>query len=191
MSWINAGDPQHDTEVRYRWLFLRLSHNKAMIIIDPYNGMTKPVACIALKIMWKEIILGGVRQHRGIFIDICSPIAPLPPAERDLLIIEATRSHSDTPQSVGLLWTSDRPAADTSTWQHTQHSQQMNIHDPIGIRTRNPSNLATADSRLIPYGHRDRPFVGDTEKNQSYQSWYQWLMPWSGFECGTVPPFEH
>jgi len=32
-----------------------------------------------------------------------------------LLIIEASRSHSDTPHSVGLLWTSDQPAAETST----------------------------------------------------------------------------
>ena len=36
-----------------------------------------------------------------------------------LLIIEASRSHSDTPQSVGLLWTSDQPDAETSTGQHT------------------------------------------------------------------------
>jgi hypothetical protein len=32
-----------------------------------------------------------------------------------LLIIEVSRSHSDTPNSVGLLWTSDRPVAETST----------------------------------------------------------------------------
>jgi len=32
----------------------------------------------------------------------------------------ASRSHSlDTPQSVGLLWASDLPDAQTSTWQHT------------------------------------------------------------------------
>jgi hypothetical protein len=30
-------------------------------------------------------------------------------------IIEALRSHSDTPQWVGLLWTSDQPEADAST----------------------------------------------------------------------------
>jgi len=30
-----------------------------------------------------------------------------------LLII--TRSHSDTPHSVGMLWTSDQPVAETST----------------------------------------------------------------------------
>jgi hypothetical protein len=36
-----------------------------------------------------------------------------------LPIIEASRSHSDTPHLVGILWTSDRPDADTSTGQHT------------------------------------------------------------------------
>jgi len=36
-----------------------------------------------------------------------------------LLIIKDSCSHSDTPQSVGFLWTSDRPIAETSTWQHT------------------------------------------------------------------------
>jgi len=32
-----------------------------------------------------------------------------------LLIIEASLPHSDTPQSVGLLWTGDQPDAETST----------------------------------------------------------------------------
>jgi len=37
---------------------------------------------------------------------------PFPPKwGRALLIIEASRSQSDTPNSVGLLWTSDRPVA--------------------------------------------------------------------------------
>jgi hypothetical protein len=33
--------------------------------------------------------------------------------------IEASRSHSDMSQSVRLLWMSDRPVAETSTWQNT------------------------------------------------------------------------
>ena len=33
----------------------------------------------------------------------------------DLLIVEASRSQSDTQHSVGLLWTNDRPVAETST----------------------------------------------------------------------------
>jgi hypothetical protein len=55
----------------------------------------------------------------------------------------ASRPHSlDTPQSVGLLCTSDQPDAETSTSQHTQ---QTNIHAPGGIRTHKPSKRATAD----------------------------------------------
>jgi hypothetical protein len=34
------------------------------------------------------------------------------------LIIEVSWSHSDTPYSVGLSWTSDQPVTGTSTWQH-------------------------------------------------------------------------
>jgi hypothetical protein len=34
---------------------------------------------------------------------------------QSLLIVEASRSHSDTPHSVGLLWTSDQPKVDTPT----------------------------------------------------------------------------
>jgi len=34
---------------------------------------------------------------------------------QDFLIIEASRSHSDTPHSVGLLWKSDQPDSETST----------------------------------------------------------------------------
>ena len=33
----------------------------------------------------------------------------------DVLIVEVRRSDSDTPHSVGLLWTSDQPVAETST----------------------------------------------------------------------------
>jgi hypothetical protein len=47
-----------------------------------------------------------------------------------LLIIEASRSHSDTPDSVGLLWASDQPLVETST---RQHRQQTDIHAPAGF----------------------------------------------------------
>jgi hypothetical protein len=67
-------------------------------------------------------------------------MARQPVVGQGLLIVEASRSHS-----VGLLWTSDQPDAETSTWQHTQHSQETDIHAPGGIRTRNPSKRAAAD----------------------------------------------
>jgi len=52
-----------------------------------------------------------------------------------LLIIEKSRSHSDTPHLVRLLWTSDQP-------DNTQHSQETDIHVPSGIRTHIPSKRA-------------------------------------------------
>jgi hypothetical protein len=42
-------------------------------------------------------------------------MARLPQVDQELLIFGAPRSHSDTPHSVGLLWTSDQPDAETST----------------------------------------------------------------------------
>ena len=37
------------------------------------------------------------------------------PVGLGFLIVKVSTSHSDTPHSVGLLWTSDRPVAETST----------------------------------------------------------------------------
>ena len=78
-----------------------------------------------------------------------------PPVGQGLLNIEDSRSYSDTPHSVGLLWTSDQPDVETSTWQLTTFT--TDIHAPGGIRTQNPSNRAAADLRLRPRGHWDRP----------------------------------
>jgi hypothetical protein len=54
--------------------------------------------------------------------------------------------HNDAPQSVGLLWTSDKLMADTS--DNTQHSQETDIHVPGGIRTHSLSRRAAADLHL-------------------------------------------
>ena len=77
-----------------------------------------------------------------------------PPVGQGLLIVEASRSHSDTPHSVGLLWTGDQPYAETSTRQHT--TPTTDFHAPCGIRTHNPSKRAAADLRLRPGSHWDR-----------------------------------
>jgi len=94
-----------------------------------------------------------------------------------LLIVEASRSYSDTPHSVGLLRTIDRPVAETFLPNNTQQSQDKDIHAPGGIRTRNPSERAAADLRLRPRGlwdikttavtkfrvYRNRTTVGTTK----------------------------
>jgi len=70
-----------------------------------------------------------------------------------LLVIEASRSHSETPHSLGLLWTGLQPDGETSTRQHTQHSQGKDVHAACGIRTRNPSKREVAEPRLRSRGH--------------------------------------
>ena len=55
-----------------------------------------------------------------------------------LLIIEASRSHSETPHSVGLLWARDQPDAETSIWQH-RHSQQTSM-PPTGFKPSIPTS---------------------------------------------------
>ena len=67
-----------------------------------------------------------------------------------LLIIEGSWSHS-----VRLLWTSDQPDAQTSTWQRNNQNRQR-FMAPDGIRTLNPSKRAAADSRLRPRDQCDR-----------------------------------
>ena len=55
------------------------------------------------------------------FWKVCGPlsffifVAQQPLVGHGLFFSEASRSHSDTPQSVGLLWTSDQPGAETYT----------------------------------------------------------------------------
>ena len=69
-----------------------------------------------------------------------------------LFYIEASRSHSDTSNSLGFLWTSDHPVAETSTLQYTSF-RKTDIHAFGVIRTRSPSKLEAADKRLRPRGH--------------------------------------
>jgi len=64
---------------------------------------------------------------------------------KNLHIKEDSRSHSDTPQPVGLLWTSDQP--DSVNSDNTQYSQQRDIYATGMIRTRNPSERTATNAR--------------------------------------------
>jgi hypothetical protein len=71
-----------------------------------------------------------------------------------LLFHVISRSHSDTYHSVGLLWTSNQPVAETSDWQHT--TLTTDIHALGRIRTHSLSRWAVADLRLRPRDQWDR-----------------------------------
>ena len=55
-------------------------------------------------------------------------------------------THSDTPHSVGLFWTSDRPVAELLP-DNTQHSRWTEFHAPGRIQNGNPSKRAAVDPR--------------------------------------------
>jgi hypothetical protein len=66
------------------------------------------------------------------------PTAQQPAVDQGLLIIDASQLHSDTSQSIRLLWTSDRPDAETSTWQDNSHNRQTSI-TPVGFEAAVPA----------------------------------------------------
>jgi len=66
-----------------------------------------------------------------------------------ILTLEVSRSHSDTPRSVGLLRTSDRPVAET--YVNNTQAQETDAHAPDEIRTARPllfSNNPTIGCRI-------------------------------------------
>ena len=58
---------------------------------------------------------------------------------------------NDASQSVGLLWTSDRPVAETSTWQHTTLTTDKH---PRPRRDSNPQSQQASRRRPTPYTAR-------------------------------------
>ena len=93
---------------------------------------------------------GAFRSQRK---DISSPpLAQQPSVDQDLLNIEGSRSHSDTPHSAGLSGRVIGPSQKTLP-VNIQHSQQTDIQTFGGKRTHNPSNRAAADPSLRPRRH--------------------------------------
>jgi len=75
-----------------------------------------------------------------------------PLVSHGLLITESSRSYSDTPHSLGLLRTSDKPEAETSTWLHIILTRDI-YPCPGGFRSHNSSKQAAADPQLRPRGY--------------------------------------
>ena len=70
----------------------------------------------------------------------------------------ASRSHSDTPHSVELLWKVISPTQRLLP-DNAQQLQRTDFHASGGIRTRNSSKRSAADWRLKPRNHRDRLII--------------------------------
>jgi len=74
-------------------------------------------------------------------------LAQQTPVGQGLLIIEDSWSHSGTPHSVGLLWTSDQHEAETSTWLYTTPTRDRH---PCPRRDSNPQSQQASECRPTP-----------------------------------------
>jgi hypothetical protein len=81
---------------------------------------------------WGDRLLRNCRDLNVDFLSfpfLSFPVAQEPKSGLGRLLLEVSRSHSDTPHSVGLLWTSDQSVAETSTRQHRNtHKGQTYRH---------------------------------------------------------------
>ena len=90
---------------------------------------------------------GSTTPCRRVRLRFFLSLAKQPLVSQGLLIIDDSRSHPDTPQSVALLWTSDQPEAETSTWQHT--TLTTDIH-PCPRWDSNPQSQQASGRRPTP-----------------------------------------
>jgi hypothetical protein len=78
-------------------------------------------------------------------------MAQQPPVGQGLLTNQASQSHSDTPNSVELLWTSDQADEEISASHQTTFTRDR--HTCLRrYRTRNPDHRPTLDPRLRQRG---------------------------------------
>jgi len=139
--------------------------------------------------VYKHFLTKNKAGNKGIFfLNLLAHLAiifirdsPHPPSQplvgQGHFSIEASRSHSDTPHAVGLLCTSDRTVAVTSSW----HSQDTYIHAPGEIRTRNPRKQEAPDPCLRPLPHWDRPSCVIDKQNSIWKHRKRFIF-WSAYD---------
>ena len=84
----------------------------------------------------KILLISSYRIHPHFLFILAQQhplLPPSPPVGQGLIIREVSRSHSDTPQSVGLLWTGDQLVAETSPSQHTKQVSRSHSDTPQSV----------------------------------------------------------
>jgi hypothetical protein len=97
-----------------------------------------------------------------------------------LFIIEASRSHSDTPHSVGLLCTSHQLDAETSIWQHT--TSPAGFEPAISASKRSQTHAldraVTGTDTVLHYSNKNKNYTEETcikqgENNSKFYFFYR------------------
>jgi len=144
----------HESWIEWRCLSLLEENDIQTRAAEDFNRVTGHV-CARLAVMSSDF---RVRSYmKKFWVIFFSPMAQQSLVGQDLLIMDASRSHSDTPHSVELLWTSDQSGAETSTWQLIKNitvdsfatTEQMN-----GRETPYSQVTAVATFTCVPLWHR-------------------------------------
>ena len=108
------------------------------------------------------------------------------------LTVEVSRSHSDTPHSVGLPWTWDRSVAETFTCHHTTFTQDRHPIPPMGFEpamlgSERPHSLpweraatgTLANASLQEHFLKTLLFATVTKPGKRWTNQYEALLEWS------------
>ena len=80
--------------------------------------------------LYKSVVI-YIYIYLFIYLFIPPPYLDSPPVAQGLLSVDISRSHSDTPHSLGLLWTNDRPLCIVLyLTTHNTHYKQSSIPTP-------------------------------------------------------------
>jgi len=125
------------------------------------SAQSIPVFGVCLRVITYWILLYNLPLGLSYEKTLCSmwakarikfpTLAQQPLVGQGVLIVEAIWTHWDKPHSVGLLWMSDQPDAETSTWQHTTltrgHPCLLPVFEPTNPAFGRPQTNAMARSQ--------------------------------------------
>jgi len=121
--------------------------------------------------------------HRKMWNKSCF-LARQPLVGLGFVIIEVRRSYSVTSYWVGLLWTSDRSAAETSTWWHVNNHNRHTSRPTEGFEPTNPGSKSTQTPRLRPrshLGHKKKKYTCDYNSSAQCTGYFSpYKLQWKG-----------
>jgi len=120
--WDSYREWRYHTLLMYNCVLLKMSTWYSKRVEESNNiWRINNIQCITLVVLYGQFMMHGQRNIKlfHLIFFFFFTMAQKPPVGHGLLIVKDAWSLSDTPYLVGLLWMSDQPDAETSTWQHT------------------------------------------------------------------------
>jgi len=105
-----------------------------------------------------------LQKYRAVSQGATAASAPWPP------LMEASESHYDTPQSVGLLWTSDRPEAESRPvvfWCERTSTNEAHQWNATVFNDWQCALLHVATTRALSSGNSNKSFTTQKHTNKN------------------------